>query len=238
MSAPQVIMGTLSFLVAAAQPVIATTTLTCRTLDPVMSAQGPVSNVCTIRRATHATNAKKDITATQQRRAVGSACVTRWGRRLTSVRRLVTAAVTSAAASVPASPMWSDRTVTSVLPIPGTSPAGQAANAATATLSTPSGLPAMRLRVSVCANQVSVAGRVENAKNSSGETQRSNATPATATSGESPASSATEPRGSVPAWMVSLGLAVTSAPGATRESSPHVNPATNASLSGTLSSAS
>lgn len=71
MSVPQVIMETLSFLVAAAHPVIATTTSTCMTLDPVMSAQEPVSNVCTIRRATHATNAKKDITAMQQHRAVG-----------------------------------------------------------------------------------------------------------------------------------------------------------------------
>lgn len=71
MSVPQVIMGTLSFLGAAARLVIVTTTSTCMTPDPATSVQAPVSNVCTTRRATHASTASRGITAMLQHRAAG-----------------------------------------------------------------------------------------------------------------------------------------------------------------------
>lgn len=60
------------------------------------------------------------------------------------VRPPMTVSATCAVASVPASPTWSVSTATAALQIRGTSPAGRAASAATAILSTRSNPPAMR----------------------------------------------------------------------------------------------
>lgn len=76
--------------------------------------------------------------------SVQSACVTRWARYLRPVRPLTSVSVTSTAVSVPASPAWSVRPATAALLIRGTSPAGRAASAATATPSTPSDRPATK----------------------------------------------------------------------------------------------
>ena len=70
--------------------------------------------------------------------------VPRWEQYLRPARPLMTVSVTSVVVSVPASPMWSVRTATAAPLTRGTSQAGWAASAATATASTLLGPLAMR----------------------------------------------------------------------------------------------
>lgn len=73
-----------------------------------------------------------------------SACVSLWGRYLRPVCTLMNVSATSVVASVHASPTWLVRTAIAVQLTRGTSTAGQAASAATATPSTQLDLPAIR----------------------------------------------------------------------------------------------